>query len=249
MEKLNRKLLVLALFMALITSLLIYFYLSGISSRQVKITTVGMYTAKVDIPARTVVTDAMIMEVQIPENITLPKGLKSKNEIVGKMTKDKIIRGEPILAERLYSDDKTSMAYTIPEGKRAVTIGVNEVSEVADFIEAGDCVDIIATFDEKDKDLGKTKVFYPKLTKTVLQNVQILGIGQSMEVERKDDKKLPVSVTLAVTPAEAEKLVLADESGVLRLALRPAAEQGQVRTDGVVRDDLMPAKGKMEVSK
>lgn len=87
----------------------------------------------------------------------------------------------------------------------------------------------------------------------VLQNVEVLAVAQSLEgddtrdgterftertVEGKPENAVPQSkartqpgartVTVAVTPAEAQKLILAEERGKLRLALRPAAEQGQV---------------------
>ncbi len=253
MEGINRKIWILAVVMALCTSLLVYFYIARLNRQEAEIPYTGVYIAKENIPARVVIKEDMLMLVQVPENASLIKGTGDKSQIVGKLTKERVLKGEPVVLERLYQGEKNTLSYVIPKGKRAVTIGVNEVAEVGDFITQGDLVDVIATFEEKDKELGARKIYYPKLTKVILQNVQILGIGQSMRMEtkeeRKEGEKLPVSVTLAVTLEEAERLVLADESGVLRLALKPVSDTTTVQTPGVIRDEMTYGKGKLEFAK
>ncbi len=246
MEGLNKKILALAVIMALVTSLLLYFYISRLDGGKTDIEYIEVYAAKLEIPARTVVKDEMLVSVKLPKNSEITMGLSDKSQIVGKLTKERIIKGEAILLDRLYTGEKTNMAFLIPKGKRAVTMGVNEVTEVGDFIIPGDYVDVLATFEEASLDIIGRKVFYPKYTKTILQNVQVLGIGQNMQVMKEKDSKLPASVTLAVTLEEAERLVLADESGVLRLALKPAADNSSTQTNGVVKDDMVIPKGKIE---
>lgn len=244
MEGLNKKILALAIIMALVTCLLLYFYISRLGSDS-EIEYVEIYAASVEIPARTVVEDKMLIKVQVPKDTKIAAGISDKSKIVGKLTKERIIKDEPILLDRLYNDEKTNMAFIIPVGKRAVTIGVNEVTEVGDFLIPGDYVDVIATFDEANVEIGGSKIYYPKYTKLILQNVQVLGVGQNMQVLKEKDKNLPASATLAVTPDEAEKLVLADESGVLRLALKPAADNDTIMTNGVIKDDMVLPKGKI----
>jgi pilus assembly protein CpaB len=246
MERLNKKILILAVIMALVTSLLLYFYISRLDDGKTDIEYIEVYAARLEIPARTVVKDEMLVKVQLPKDSKLTMGLSDKSQIVGKLTKERIIKGEAILLDRLYTGEKTNMAFLIPKGKCAVTIGVNEVTEVGDFIIPGDHVDVLATFEEATLDIGGRKIFYPKYTKAILQNVQVLGVGQSMQVKKEEDKKLPASVTLAVTLEEAERLVLADESGVLRLALKPAADSNSIQTNGVIKDDMVVPKGKVE---
>lgn len=246
MSGLNKKILALALLMAFVTSLLLYVYLSGLKGEQAEVEYIEIYAAKSEIPARTEVKEEMLVKVKMPKDVGIPLGLSDKSMIIGKLTKDRILEGEPILAERLYDGSSAQMSYIIPKGKRAVTIGVNEVSEVGNFILPGDYADVIATFDEASVDLNGRKIYYPKYTKVILQNVQILGVGQNMGVEKKEGGELPVSVTLAVTLEEAEKLVLADESGVLRLALKPFSDSTKVQTNGVIKDDLVIPKGRTE---
>ena len=244
MEGLNKKILALAIIMAFVTCMLLYFYISGLSSDS-EIEYTEAYAASVEIPARTVVEDKMIVKVQVPKGTRIASGISDKSKIVGRLTKERIIKDELILPDRLYSDEKTNMAFIIPTGKRAVTIGVNEVTEVGDFIIPGDYVDVIATFEEANVEIGGSKIYYPKYTKIILQNIQVLGVGQNMQVLKEKDKDLPASVTLAVTPGEAERLVLADESGVLRLALKPAADNDTIQTNGVIKDDMVLPKGRV----
>jgi pilus assembly protein CpaB len=245
MENLNKKILVIAIIMAFVTSLLLYFYISGLGSQAPDIEYTEVYAAKLEIPARTMVKDEMLVKVQFPKGAKVTMGVSDKSQIVGKLTKERIIKGEPTLMDRLYSGEKTNMAFLVPKGKRAVTIGVNEVSEVGDFIIPGDYVDVIATFDEANLDIVGKKVYYPKYSKVILQNVQVLGVGQNMQAVKGEKKELPASVTLAVTLDEAERLILADESGVLRLALKPAADNSNIQTNGVIKDDMVVPKGKI----
>ncbi|HYE84537.1 MAG TPA: Flp pilus assembly protein CpaB [Clostridia bacterium] len=246
MESINKKILALSIIMALVTCLLLYFYISKPDNHSSVIEYTEIYAAKVEIPARTVVTDEMIVKVQFPKDAKVTMGLSDRSRIVGKLTKERIIKGEAILSDRLYAGEKTNMAFIIPVGKRAVTIGVNEVTEVGDYILPGDNVDVIATFEEAAVELEGRKIYYPKYTKVILQNVQVMGVGQNMQVLKEKGGKLPASVTLAVSLEEAEKLVLADESGVLRLALKPAADNSRIMTTGVIRDDMVIPKGKIE---
>lgn len=246
MERLNKKILLLAILMALVTSFLLYIYISRLDSGKTDIEYMEVYAARLEIPARTVVKEEMLVKVKLPKNTEITMGVSDKSVIIGKLTKERIIKGEVILADRLSTDDKTNMAFLVPKGKRALTIGANEIVEVGNFIIPGDYVDVLATFDESELDIGGRKIFYPKYTKTILQNIQILGVGQSMQAAREENKGLPVSVTLAVSLEEAEKLVLADESGVLRLALKAVADNSNIQTNGALRDDMVIPKGKIE---
>ncbi len=247
MENINKKIAIIAIGVALITSFLIYLYLSGVDSTSNTSKTKLAYVAVEDIAAKVVITDKMITQVKVPLDITLPIGISDKNEIIGKMTKERIVKGEPILIERLFEEKMTTMTYVIPKGMRAVAISVNEISQVSSFLTPGDFVDIIATYEEKDKELNGKKVSYPKYTKVLLQNVQILGIGRNMEEESKIEGELSTSVTLALSLLDTEKLVLSEESGTLRLVLRPAKDDSIITTPGVIRDDLMTPKSKSEL--
>lgn len=246
MENLNKKIALIAMAAAIVTSFLIYLYLSGIDSTSNIAKTKIAYVATQDIAAKVVITEKMITPIKVPLDITLPIGVSDKNEILGKMTKERIVKGEPILLERLFEEKMTTMPYIIPKGMRALSISVNEISQVSTFMTPGDFVDVIVTYEEKDKEMGGRKIYYPKFTKVLMQNVKVLGIGRRMQEVNKSDGELPTSVTLAVSLPDAEKLILAEESGTIRLVLRPALDEPIINTPGAIRDDLMTPKGRLE---
>ena len=92
---------------------------------------------------------------------------------------------------------------------RAVSVRVNDVVGVAGFLLPGNHVDVVTAY----RDGQETR------SETVVQNVKVLAVDQTAST----DKNEPVvvrAVTLEVTPADAEKLVLAEQRGAIQLALR-----------------------------
>lgn len=155
----------------------------------------------------------------------IPAGAISSPDVaVGRQLKWDLVPGDFLLEEKLAKPGESAVAaLPIPQGKRAVTIKVDEFVGVAGFVQPSSIVDVIATWDE-DRSAH---------SKVILQNIKVLAVAQDMQ--RPDDPKAKVtsSVTLAVTPAEAEKIVLATERGSIRLAMRSAQETVVVKTNGI----------------
>jgi pilus assembly protein CpaB len=112
------------------------------------------------------------------------------------------------------------LPYAVRPPRRAVTIALDQIIGVAGFAKPGNRVDVLATF-ETDRGVGM-------VTRTVLQDVEILALGDEVQPSHKDsatgkegEPHPKTTATLAVLPAEAEKLILAEARGKLRLALRP----------------------------
>jgi Flp pilus assembly protein CpaB len=101
----------------------------------------------------------------------------------------------------------------------------NDSSFVAGLIEPGDKVDVLFT-DSTDKELTGGGSTAP-----IMQNIEVLAIGQIVDPDESREKtgKRMRSVTLAVLPEQATKLVLAQEMGTLHLALR--SEQDEATAD------------------
>ncbi|MGC4049342.1 MAG: Flp pilus assembly protein CpaB [Paludibaculum sp.] len=120
------------------------------------------------------------------------------------------------------------LAVTIPTGKRAMAVKVNDVVGVAGFVLPGMRVDVIAcgTPPTKEKDtLGSQ-------ARTLLQNIEVLSAGQNIQREP-DGKPVTVQVVnLLVTPAEAETLSLAGNETKLQLVLRNPMDEETVTTPG-----------------
>jgi pilus assembly protein CpaB len=114
---------------------------------------------------------------------------------------------------------------------RAVTVGVNVVSGVGGFILPRTRVDVLVTV----TGVGKSS---DRQTKTILQNVEVLAVDQTYDQDS-DDPVTVKSVTLLVTPEEAEQLALAANEGVLQLALRSGADDELFIGRGVELRQLM----------
>jgi len=218
----NKKLLVLALVLSLMTAILVYNYLQGVMGGQTEQQGVSVIVAKVDIAPKTKITPDMVSEVKVPSEYIQPGAVTSLDKAVGIVVREQIVSGEQVSERRLVLQGK-SVGFTgiIPRDKRAVTVAVNEVTGVAGFIKAGDYTDIVVTFD--------TATVGDNVSHVLMQNILVLAanrdteIGVSETTAKESTKELGKggTVTMAVTLDEAAKLTLAEEKGKIRLVLRP----------------------------
>lgn len=146
--------------------------------------------------------------------------------VTGKYVKTPFVENEPIVADRLFSGAKTAgeLPLLIPAGMRAMSVPVDEVSDIAGFVLPGAHVDILVAL--QDPATGGQP-----FSKIVLENVQVLAVAQEIE-QTKDEPKVVKVVTVLVTPEEAERLALASREGTLRLALRNYEDKKIVMTTG-----------------
>lgn len=248
-EGVNKKIIFLALILSLFTSLFIYSYINRLTKTGSSAEFVKICVAAKTIPARVMITPADVKVIEIEKKYVHQGAFQNKAEIIGKRVKESVLQGEQILKDRLANEDKLSLSYTIPEGKRAISINVNESSIVGNFVVPGDFVDIIATFEKEEVKEADKKIVYPKMSKIVLQNVRVLGIGQEDYIAEGDKKKeIPKTITLAVNKDDAEKIVLASEIGVIRLALRSVGDTQEVQSDGTLREEITGNKGSITVT-
>jgi pilus assembly protein CpaB len=138
---------------------------------------------------------------------------------------------EPILESRLAGEG-AGLTVRLEAGKRALAVRVDEIIGVSGFIVPDDRVDIILT----TTPLGANQD--AKISKIVLQNKRVLSVAQS--TEQKDGKpQLARSITLEVTPEEAEKLSLASSEGQIVMALRGLGDEKETMTIGSNKRDLL----------
>jgi DNA-binding NarL/FixJ family response regulator len=116
---------------------------------------------------------------------------------------------------------KYGLAYAISNGMRAMAVNVDEASGVAGLIKVGDRVDIIAKLNGEEGSM-------PPRTVVVLQGVNVLAIGSSLENAKPDSKEKPLvkTVTLAVTLEDSLRLKTAVEGGKISLILRAPSDKG-----------------------
>src|SRR5262249_24449997 len=149
---------------------------------------------------------------------------------VGKTLKFPVAKGEQLIPERIVTEKAdVGISTNIPAGKRAVAVGINEVVSTGGLLIPGDVVDIIVVFDQQKTNKMSAGI--------VLQNIEVLAVGQTADANKPSEgdpsgtaKQVagalsgPKSATLAVSLEEAQKLVLAEEFGRIRLAVRPSKD-------------------------
>ena len=172
---------------------------------------------------------------------SVPKGaFTDPAPLGGRVLRSSLLAGEPISEAKLApAGTLGGLSALITEGKRAITVRVNDVIGVAGFTLPGNYVDIIVST-ETMPDPNATRAREQSISKIVLERILVLAVAQ--EVNRDETKpKVVNAVTLEVTPAEAEKLDLARSVGTLSLALRNQVDPAAAATLGATKENLLPA--------
>lgn len=170
---------------------------------------------------------------------SLPKGAYDDTQkLTGRVLKSSVLRGEPVSDAKLApAGTLGGLSALITEGKRAITVRVNDVIGVAGFALPGNYVDIIVST-QKEQAASDRGGPPQSISKIVLERILVLAVAQ--EVSRDETKPRVVNaVTLEVTPAQAENLDLARSVGTLSLALRNQVDPQDARTDGATKRTLL----------
>lgn len=174
-----------------------------------------------DIPARTLLSAGALRLRSVPPNDVPEGAAKSPSVFVGKVAIQPISAGAALTESAVSAPSAAlGMAFALPPSLRAVTVATDPADGVELFVRPQDHVDVLAT-DEPGSG--------PAEARTVLQNVLLLAVGSQISPDPPSDAPTtPASgaahVTLAVTPVQAQALVLAAARGHLHLALRAVGD-------------------------
>jgi pilus assembly protein CpaB len=166
----------------------------------------------------------------------LPKGTFSGLEPIDKrIPKHTITAGEPILNHTLLPPGSNAgLGSLIQDDHRAMSVRVDEVVGVAGFVKPDSRVDVLVTL-KLVREGGKPTSY----SRTILQNVRVLAIDQSMEAVPGSKPLLVSVVTLQVSPKEAQILSFGSVNGRLSLAMRNPVDGGHLALPGTTQMDLM----------
>lgn len=189
----------------------------------------------------------------VPEMVPEEATFSSLADVLGRTPRERILTNEMIREERLARPDAgIGLNAVVTPGKRAMTIATNTETAVAGLLQAGNYVDIIVTIKPEDTTI-KGAVW---VTETILQGIKLLAVGSTLGAgeerpeasvtDAKGQKKsatpakndpnrraLKPSITLEVTPEEAEKLALASSRGEITVVLRSDIDILQIDSHGV----------------
>lgn len=194
--------------------------------------------ASADINLGQRLTPELFKLVDWPANSTPSGAFNEIGKLEGRVVKTSLMRGEPVLEGKLAPvGTKGGLSAVIGEGRRAITVRVNDVIGVAGFALPGNFVDIIVNTQKAGEQSGSTD---QNISKIVLERILVLAVAQ--EVGRDETKPRVVNaVTLEVTPEQAEKLDLARSVGTLSLALRNQVDPQPGTTLGATKASLFEA--------
>jgi len=192
--------------------------------------------AKVDIPLGTKIIAEQLSTVSFPRGTTPEGTFDNANNLVGRVVITNIAALEPFTKLKLAPEGSAGgLSAVIPEGYRAMTVKVDDVVGLSGFLMPGALVDVVVVIDSAEKNGGQDMV-----SKIVLQNIKVLASGFNIDRPKNDREAESVkTVTLQVTPDQAEKLALASTEGKVRLMMRNGVDQSDQQTAGVTKRSLL----------
>ena len=222
-----------ALFAALVISIGItsVFYLRVTRQQGGGPKTRPVIAAAVALQPGTPITTENLIEISWPVNVPLEGLMDKKEDVAGKVLIYAVAKGEPVLRRDLASGGSYGLAAKIPDGMRATAVKTNEVMSVAGFMFPGSRVDVLVTI-RGENNTAST------ITRTVLQNVQVLSTGTKIDPDPDGKPENIGVVTLLVSPEQSEKLALAQNQGTVHFVLRNGGDSAEPNTPAVDMAEL-----------
>jgi pilus assembly protein CpaB len=219
--------LVFAVFIAGVSSMVLYRLVIASVQKQPKTAGHSLLVAAHDLNIGDLIRESDVREAVW--NGDLPSNALVKTDAIGRGIVAPIYAGEPILEARLAARGAgAGLAATIPMGKRAVALRVNEVVGLAGFVSPGMRVDVLIAGNVP----GSTSPMSGTLSRTVLQNIEVLSAGQNIEKNVNGKPETAEVVNLLVTPEQAETLSLAESEAKVQLVLRNPLDTEEQTTPG-----------------
>ena len=270
MRRTSRLVLLLGVFLAALTFVVVLFLGNGGTNPPPAAvptapTQLPVVVAALDIPLGSVVTQEMLTTRTLAVNVIEASAYGDPSQAVGKTTRKAIVAGGQI-----HSTDFQNRAVplSVPTGKRAMTIQINELTGVGNLVDVGDTVDLIISLRGdafpvvqvlNDGSITVVSGLNPLSVKLplLLQDVQIIGViespapapaaaanGAPAPSVGPAITNVPKLIILAVTPAQAEVMLFARTTGTLDVILRSPLDAGQTAdTTGVILKTLVDTYG------
>lgn len=170
--------------------------------------------------------------VDWPSNLPLAGSFDKLDDVVGKPLLYPLVSREPVLKRDLGLEGSgIGLSGRIPTGMRATAVRSNEIVGVAGFLYPGSRVDVLVTYTPPGTSTGP-------LTQTVLQNVEVMTAGQTIEPDPQGKPQTVNVVTLLVSPDDSQRLQLASSQGTIQFVLRSGVDQKNVELRPTRLDEL-----------
>lgn len=181
------------------------------------------------------ITEEDLTMTELPPTFVPDSVLRQPEQATGRVPRERILANEFIREERL-ADPEAGLGLNaiIPRGMRALSINISDGSAVSGFLNPGNYVDILVTL-SGDSEQSESE------TVTLLQAVTVLAVNARVGQSGGGDAKSKVkpSITVAITPEQAEKLTHAVAQGEVTLTLRNDIDVTHVETHGAFIQKLL----------
>jgi pilus assembly protein CpaB len=238
----NRRVLILVIAVALagLTAFLTFHYANSADERAFKdAQLVEVFMVKRDIPkgfpGEKAIDEGYIGKESIPRKFFPAKAVTNAQSLRGQVALSALSTGVPIVEGNFVEPRlaEESFAQRLGKDKQAVTLSISDVQGVARLVVPGDHVNLMLTTEKQ----GAGAVAGDKETQFVLQNVEVLAVGNSTTLQPGETAAAPQAdavqqagqaktvdsglMTFAVPGLDAERVVNASEVGSIHLTLVP----------------------------
>jgi len=264
-SRINRRFLMLALVSAALSAILVYVAVAHSTSTkatETSETTAATVVAITDIPARTQITVTMVTLRDIPLSARSTTALSSIDDVVGKVARYPVYVDDQVTSPKIVSltgaEDKNALSFIVPKGQRAISITADQVLSAGGLILPGDYVDVMSVIKGKTPTGDEIDNY---VVRTLLQNLQVVAVAQKLadsaagtgdgsnsssgENSTSGSSGKPnaeaTTLTLLVTPEQAEWLFLAESNGTLRAVVRAYGDADVTQVRPIFQTELLPA--------
>jgi pilus assembly protein CpaB len=199
-----------------------------------KIQTQPVVVALVDVSEGRSIEPTTVTVAQWPAG-TVPAGaFASTDSVIGRVTRIDVFKGEVIVPGRLAPNGTgPGLQVKINPGKRAIAVRIDDVAGISGMIQPNSRVDVLVTIKDNEKTGGQ------QVSKLFMSNMRVLAVGTINQVSSDNRPISAPTVTLEVTPVEAERLAIAQGEGRIQLVLRGYGDPDSIRTDGAKSADVL----------
>lgn len=200
--------------------------------------TKAILVAMSDIESGDVVTPQLVKLEEWPVDKVPQGAMNDPIKAENRRTRTRIYSGEPILEVKLLSEGAgASASAVIPKGYRVVAVRVDDVSGGSSLIRPDDRVDMIVYLQE-----NPSRGIKETTTRTILQDIRVFAVNEvyaGQGTEAPDKGVAARTISVLVTPEQAEKVTLATSMGEIRLVLRSREDIGESETSGAKANELL----------
>jgi len=221
----------MALLIAGTVTVVVYRRLGRIVAGQRRVTQI--VSAAHELRSGVTLTPRDVALIDWPSDVSLPGSFSRIQDVIGHPLIYSVGAKEPILQRELAVEGSgIGLSAKIPDGMRATAVRSNEIVGVGGFLYPGSHVDVLATYNLPGS--------AGNMTETVLQDVEVLTAGQTIEPDPQGKPQSVNVVTLLLSPEDSQKLLLASSQGSIQFVLRSGVDKARLEITPTRLDQLLP---------